>query len=146
MVVMLLSELRRAPIPWHTRILGTLPLSKATMSTNSPRLSQGPRASTRVHSDRLANDKAIRYELTDGLAGVGVGDFVDFVGIKPDFALPAPDHRGRESLLSAEIDPEQCSDTISKVLFGRVRSKSARLIAQILLIVRGEKLVKSRKS
>jgi hypothetical protein len=58
-----------------------------------------------VHGDGLADDEAIGDELADGLAGVGVGDFVDLVGIEPNLALSTADHGGREALLGAEIDP-----------------------------------------
>ena len=58
-----------------------------------------------MHSDRLANDETIRYELADGLAGVGVGDFVHFIWIEPDFALAAANDGSREALLGAEVDP-----------------------------------------
>jgi hypothetical protein len=40
-----------------------------------------------VHGDRLLDDKAISYELSDSLAGVGVGDLAGFIRIKPDLAL-----------------------------------------------------------
>ena len=40
-----------------------------------------------MHRDWLANDKAIGDELADCLAGVGIGDFVDFIRIEPDLAL-----------------------------------------------------------
>lgn len=33
------------------------------------------------------------------LAGVGGRDFVDFIGVKPDLALPTARHRGRQPLL-----------------------------------------------
>ena len=58
-----------------------------------------------MHGDGLADDEAILDELADGLAGVGVGDFADLVGVEPDLALSAADHGGREALLCAEIDP-----------------------------------------
>lgn len=54
-----------------------------------------------MHSDLFADDEAIGYELTDGLARVGVGDFVDFVRVEPDLALAATRDRGGEPLLSA---------------------------------------------
>jgi len=53
-----------------------------------------------VHGDLLADDEAIRDELADGLAGVGVGDFAGLIGIEPDLALSAADDGGREALLS----------------------------------------------
>ena len=54
-----------------------------------------------MHSNLLADNEAIGNELTDGLAGVGVRDFVDFVGVEPDLAFAAADDGGREALLGA---------------------------------------------
>lgn len=75
------------------------------MAANSSGGGQGSGASTRVHGDGLADDEAILDELADGLAGVGVGNLADLVGVKPNLALAAADNGGREALLSAEIDP-----------------------------------------
>jgi hypothetical protein len=58
-----------------------------------------------VHSNRLADDESIGNELADGLAGVGVGDLVDLVGVEPDLALSASNDGRRETLLGAEVDP-----------------------------------------
>jgi len=58
-----------------------------------------------VHCDGFADDKAITDEFADGLAGIGVGDFVDFVGIKPDLALATADYGSGEALLRSKIDP-----------------------------------------
>jgi hypothetical protein len=58
-----------------------------------------------VHSDGLSDDEAICNELSDGLAGVGVGDFAGLVGIEPDLALSAAYDRGRQALLGSEVDP-----------------------------------------
>ena len=82
------------------------------MSANSSGGVQLPGAGTRVHGDGLADDEAILNELADGLAGVGVGDFADLVGVKPDLALAATDHGGREALLSAEVDPVRQSMSV----------------------------------
>lgn len=60
-----------------------------------------------MHRDLFTDDEAIGHEFTDRLARVGVGDFVDFVGIKPDFAFPAAHHGGSEPFLGAKIDPGQ---------------------------------------
>ena len=92
-------------VPWHTSVLGTLPLTETTVATNSSSGGQLPGAGTRVHGDGLADDEAILDELADGLTGVGVGDFAGLVGVEPDLALSATDHGGREALLSAEVDP-----------------------------------------
>ena len=58
-----------------------------------------------MHSNRFADDEAIADEFSDGLAGIGVGDFVDFVGIEPDLAFSAADHRRGEALLCRQIHP-----------------------------------------
>jgi hypothetical protein len=44
-----------------------------------------------VHGDRLLDDEAIGNELSDGLAGVGIGNLAGLIGIKPDLALSAAD-------------------------------------------------------
>ena len=88
----------------HTSILGTLPLTETTVSANSSGGSQGSGTGTGVCGNRLADDEAIANELADGLAGVGVGDFVNLVGVEPDLALSAADNGRREALLRAEID------------------------------------------
>lgn len=89
----------------HSSIRSTLPLTEPPVPSNPTCRSQLPRASTRVHGDRLANDEAISDELADGLAGVGVRDLVDFVRVEPDLALSTVGDGGREALLRAEIDP-----------------------------------------
>jgi hypothetical protein len=75
------------------------------MSADSSRRGQIPRSCSRVHGDGLADDEAIADEFADCLAGIGVGDFVYFVGIEPDLALATADHGGGEALLRPEIDP-----------------------------------------
>ena len=75
------------------------------MSTNSSRSSESSGTGTGVHGDGLADNEAILDELADSLAGVGIGNFVDFVGVEPDLALSAANNIGREALLGAEVDP-----------------------------------------
>lgn len=58
-----------------------------------------------MHGDLFANDEAIRHEFADCLTRVGIGDFVDFVRVKPDLALPTTHNRGSEPLLSTKINP-----------------------------------------
>lgn len=71
------------------------------MPTDPPRGSQLPRTSARVHSDWFADDEAIGDKLADGLAGVCVGDFADFIRVEPDLSLAAALNGGCETLLSA---------------------------------------------
>lgn len=96
-----------ADILRHTGIGGTLPLSETTVATNSSGKVQLTRAGTRVHGDGLSDDEAIGDELADRLAGVGVGDLVDLVGIEPNLALTAAEDIGREALLGDQVDPVQ---------------------------------------
>ena len=70
------------------------------MPPNPPSCGQFSSPSTRVHCDLLADDEAIGDKFADGLAGVGIGDFVDFIGIEPNLTLSAAGNRGSESLLS----------------------------------------------
>ena len=58
-----------------------------------------------MHGNGLADDEAIANKFADGLAGIGVGDFVHFVGIEPDLALATANYGGCEALLRPEIDP-----------------------------------------
>ncbi len=60
-----------------------------------------------MHGDWLSDDEAIGDKLADGLARVGVGYFVDFIRIKPDFALTAPHYGGCEALLCTKVDPDE---------------------------------------
>lgn len=79
------------------------------MATDTAGSGQLAGARARVGRDGLADDEAIGNELANGLARVGVRDFVDFVGIEPDLALATANNRGSETLLSAEVDPAELS-------------------------------------
>jgi len=58
-----------------------------------------------VHGNGLSDDEAICNELSDSLAGVGIGDFADFIGIEPNLPLSAAYDGCRQALLSGEVDP-----------------------------------------
>lgn len=75
------------------------------MSPNSPRSCQFSGTRSRVHRDLFPNNEAIGHEFADCLAGVGIGDFVDFIRIKPDLALAAPNYGCGKSLLGSKVDP-----------------------------------------
>jgi len=75
------------------------------VATDPAGSSQSTGTGTRVHCDGFADDEAIGDELADGLAGVGVGDLVDLIGIEPDLALSASNNGRRKALLRAEVDP-----------------------------------------
>lgn len=61
-----------------------------------------------MHRHRLADDEAIRDQLADRLARVGVGDLVLFVRVEPDLAFATADHGGGQAFLRAEVDPVVC--------------------------------------
>jgi hypothetical protein len=94
-----------AAIPGHTGVLGTLSLTETTVATEAASGVQLTGAGARVHGDGLADDEAIGDELADGLAGVGVGDLADLVGVEPDLALTAANNGGGQALLGAKVDP-----------------------------------------
>lgn len=50
--------------------------------------------------------EATEHEFANRLAGVGIGDLVDFVGVEPDFAFLASSHGGDELFLGAKVDSE----------------------------------------
>ena len=62
-----------------------------------------------MHGDGLADDEAIGDEFADGLAAVGVGDLVHFIGVEPDLAFAAVGHGRRQALLRAEVHPGEAS-------------------------------------
>lgn len=100
-------------IPWHTSICGTLPLTETLVSSESLRGDHISRTGPRVHCDWLADDEAISDELADGLAGVGVGDLGDLIGVKPDLALSASHNGGRKALLGTKVNPRSHSVSLS---------------------------------
>ena len=58
-----------------------------------------------MHGDGLSDDEAICNELSDSLAGVGVGDLAGLIGIEPNLALSTADDGRRKALLGGEVDP-----------------------------------------
>lgn len=66
-----------------------------------------------MHGNGLADDEAIADELTDGLAGVGVGDLIHLIGVEPNLALAAAHHGGGEALLGAKVDPVDEKPSVS---------------------------------
>lgn len=92
------------------------------MASNAAGGGQLPSAGAGVHGDGLLDDKAIGDVLADGLAGVGVGQLVDLVGVEPDLALSAAGDGCRQALLGAEVDPAEsvldvCPRSILHVCF-----------------------------
>jgi hypothetical protein len=89
----------------HTGIGGTLALSVATVATLTAGKVEVASTGAGVLGYGLADDEAIGDELSDRLAGVGVGDLALLVGVEPDLALAAADDRRGQALLSSQVDP-----------------------------------------
>lgn len=77
------------------------------MSANLSCGGQVSGASAGVHGNWFLDDKAIGEEFSNGLAGVGIGDFVQFVWVKPDLAFTAARHGGGKPLLGSKVHPEK---------------------------------------
>ncbi len=58
-----------------------------------------PHSVSRVDDGGFLHDKTILLQPSNVTAGVGERNFVNFVGIQPDFTLAAFEDRGRETLL-----------------------------------------------
>ena len=84
------------------------------MSPDPSRSSQLSGSRSRMHRHWLADDQAIRDQFADGLPRVGVGDFVDFIRVKPDLALATTNYRRGKALLGAEIDPRVCGGMLAE--------------------------------
>merc|ERR1719422_268408 len=83
-------------------ILGTLPLSKPTVTTLATGFIISADTGPRVNSDRLLDDKTILNQLPDVLPGVGISDLIDLIGVKPDLVFATFHDICREALLELE--------------------------------------------
>ena len=92
-------------LPGHTSVGGTLPLTETTVAAFPAGKVELTGARARVLRHGLADDEAIGHELADSLAGVGVANLGDLVGVEPDLVLTAADDRRGEALLGGEVDP-----------------------------------------
>jgi len=54
---------------------------------------------TRVHNRGLFHDETIAIKTRDIAAGIGQGNFVDLIGIQPNFSLSALEDRRGQPLL-----------------------------------------------
>ena len=65
-------------------VLGSLPLAEAAVAALAAGLVVGPNTRARVNSHGLLDHQAVLDQLPDVLPGVRVGDFVDFIRVKPN--------------------------------------------------------------
>lgn len=108
----------------HTGIGGTLSLSETTVTTDPTGQVQLAGTGTGVHGDGLSDDEAIGDKLADRLAGVGVGNLVNLVGVEPDLALAAAEDISREALLSSQVDPVEQRIDKSALHFSTLKTRS----------------------
>jgi hypothetical protein len=99
-----------------------------------------------VHGDGFTDDEAIANEFADRLAGIGIGDFVYFVRVQPDFALATANHGGSETLLRPEVDPVMSRWSAEFSIVGRtsrVGSISIPLVCAVQMMASASLLAKS---
>ena len=78
-------------------------LSKLTSVTSLPYSLQSPvDATSRMHNRWLLQDETILMQTSYIAAGVGKWNFIDLIGVEPDFALATFEDRGGEALLKFE--------------------------------------------
>ena len=65
-------------------ILGTLPLTKATVTTLATGFIIGANSRSGVDSNRLFDDKTILDQFPNILPGVSIGNLIDFIRVKPN--------------------------------------------------------------
>jgi len=85
----------------HTGVGSTLALTGAGMTALATSQSVLARASARVNGLGLLDDQAVLDQSTDVLSRIGVGNFIDLVGIHPDFVAPALEYGRGEPLLQS---------------------------------------------
>ena len=83
----------------HTRLDGTLPLTRASVATLALRSEELESAGARVDGVGLDDDAAVLDELLDMGAGVGVPNLSLLSGVQPDFTLADASNRCGEPLL-----------------------------------------------
>jgi len=83
----------------HAGVGRTFALSGARVTALTTRQSVLARASARVNGLRLLDDQTVLDQTTDVLAGVGIGDLGDFIGIHPDLVPAAFQDGGGQPLL-----------------------------------------------
>lgn len=59
-----------------------------------------------MHRHLFADDEAIGHKLTNRLAGVGIGDFINLVRVEPDFTFATSYHGSCKPFLSTKVNPE----------------------------------------
>jgi len=85
----------------HTGVGGTLALTGAGVTALTTSQSVLARASARMNGLGLLDDQTVLDQSTDVLSRIGVGNFIDLIGIHPDFVAPALEYGRGEPLLQS---------------------------------------------
>jgi len=85
----------------HTRVGRTLALTRSGMTALSSGQCVFPCPGTRMNGLGLLDDQTILDQAPDILSRVGVGNFIDFVGVHPDFVTPALENGGGKPFLQS---------------------------------------------
>ena len=88
----------------HPSLGGTLPLTRASVTTLALSGKQITSPCTGVNGGGLDDNRAILDELLDMSTGVGVADLRLVVGVEPDFAFTDAGDGCGEPLLRAKVD------------------------------------------
>jgi len=85
----------------HTRIGGTLALTRSGVTALSSGQSVLPCPGARMNGLRLLDDQSVLDQAPDVLSRVRVGNFIDFVGVHPNFVTPALENGGGKPFLQS---------------------------------------------
>merc|ERR1719402_1412187 len=83
-------------------ILGTLPLTKATVTTLATGFIISANSRSGVDSNRLFDDKTILDQFSNILPGVGISNLIDFIRVKPNLIFATFHDICRKALLELE--------------------------------------------
>jgi len=78
----------------HSRVGRTLALTRPGVTSLSSGQSILPRPGARMNGLRLLDDQTVLDQATNILSRVGIGNFIDFVGVHPNFVPPALENGG----------------------------------------------------
>lgn len=89
---------------WHSGILGTSSLTDTSVSTLGLLFGMSSSSGSRVDDDLFSSDKVIVDQLSDGVSGVGQGNFVSFIGVQPQSVLSASQDGSSQSSLESQVN------------------------------------------
>ena len=91
-------------LEWKTGIGGTSTLTRSGVTALALGCVSQGYASAGMHHGWLLNNESISMESSNVATRIGKGNFVNLVGVQPDFALAAFQNVGREAFLEFQGD------------------------------------------